>query len=124
MTANNEKDSATTVVATFSYNSNLMLDALREFLRTLHEGGVDPKGEQIKYTLSGYLVEALAVTIATSTYVGDGEDYAHIIANHAFKRVTERMHEKWYHDLKEEALAKRQEDDEVDLSEIAPQGQA
>lgn len=111
------------ILATFEYSHNLMLDALREFLQTIHEGGVEPKGEQVKYTLAGYLVEALAVTVATSSEVGDGEDFAYIIGGHAARRITERMREKWYHDLKEEAQAKCKDDDAV-LANLKPQGRA
>ncbi|MDK9720979.1 MAG: hypothetical protein OEL53_07325 [Rhodospirillales bacterium] len=123
MTNNSENDNENQVLATFDFNNNLMLEALRNFLQTLHEGGVVPEGEQVKYTLSGYLVEALAVTIATFTEVGEGEDEAYIFAAHTAKRIVERLHHKWHRDLQEEAQAKCKSDD-VELADLKPQGRA
>jgi hypothetical protein len=123
MTDNSKNDTETQVLATFDYNNDLMIDALRNFLLTLHEGGIEAEGKQVKYTLAGYIVEALAVTIATSTEVGDGEDEAYIFAAHTAKRIVERLHQKWYYDLKEEAKAKCKEA-EVELADLKPQGRA
>jgi hypothetical protein len=123
MTNNSNHDSETQILATFDYNNNLMLEALRNFMQTLHEGGVAPEGKQVKYTIAGYIVEALAVTIATFTEVGEGEEEAYVFAAHTAKRIVERMHHKWHRDLQEEAQAKSKSDD-IELADLKPQGRA
>lgn len=110
------------VLATFSFNGKIMFSALQSFLNVLAEEGVEASGDDLKFTVLGYLVEALAVAVATSTEVSEGDDILYILANHVFKRTKERLHEKWLCDLKEEAADHNKQ--AIDLSEIDPQGRA
>lgn len=110
------------ILATFNFNGKIMFSALQSFLDVLVEEGVDRKGDNVKFTVLGYLVEALAVAVANTTEVSEGEDIAYIVGNHVLKRTKERLHEKWLCDLREEAADRDKQT--IDLSEIDPQGRA
>ncbi|CAA6606121.1 hypothetical protein MTBLM1_80037 [Rhodospirillaceae bacterium LM-1] len=122
MTKTNDTDE-NKVIATFQFNGNIMFSALQSFLQVLADAGVDSKSDSAKYTVLGYLVEAMAVVTATTTDVSEGEDIAYILAGHTAKRTVERLHERWLYELKQEA-SERNMPQPIDLTEIEPQGEA